>query len=89
MKDLIKRYLKLKIQYTTIGIKNLKRQEELLKQIAEITAGHQILLDEYKKDSYKTKYQEEHKKFKNYQKDAKEIINRYESTIKDLQKEVK
>lgn len=89
MKDLIKRYLKLKIQYTTTGIKNLKRQEEILKQIAEITAGHQILLDEYKKDSYKTKYQEEHKKFKNYQKDAKEIIDRYESTIKELQKEVK
>ena len=89
MKDLIKRYLKLKIQYTTIGIKNLKRQEELLKQIAEITAGHQILLDEYKKDSYKTKYQQEHKKSKNYQKDAKEIIDRYESTIKELQKEVK
>lgn len=89
MKDLIKRYLKLKIQYATIGIKNLKRQEEILKQMAEITAGHQILLDEYKKDSYKTKYQEEHKKFKNYQKDAKEIIDRYESTIKDLQREVK
>ena len=89
MKDLIKRYLKLKIQYTTTGIKNLKRQEEILKQMAEVTAGHELLLEELSKDSYKTKWKEEHKKFKEYEKESKQIIEELTKTIKQLQKEVK
>ena len=86
MKDLIKRYLKLKIQYTTIGIKNLKRQEELIKQFAEITAGQQAIIEEYKDDSYKTKFKEEHKKFKEYEKESKAIIEEFTNEIKSLRK---
>lgn len=89
MKKLIKQYLTLCIK-TKKGLnKEIERLDKLIIQLYELLADQQVLIEEFRQESYKTKYQEEHKKFKNYQKDAKEIIDRYESTIKDLQKEVK
>ena len=86
MKDLIKRYLKIKIYSITSLRKEIKRLDDVTKQLYEITAGQQIIIDEYKDDSYKTKFKEEHKKRKEYEKEAKKIIDELTQALKEAQK---
>lgn len=85
MGELIKRYIRLKIEYKTSARKEIRRIEKLVRQAYEILARQEILLDEYKKESYKTKYLNEHKKRIELEKESKEIIKELTDTIKELQ----
>lgn len=87
MKDLIKRYLKLKIECKTSERKQLKRIDDVTKQLYEIVADLKLLVDEYKDESYKTKFHNEHKKRKELEKESKEIIEEFTNAIKELEKE--
>jgi hypothetical protein len=89
MKDLIKRYLKIKIQAKTSLRKEIRRIDEVVQALALAQVEQNYLIEEIKKDSYKTKWKEEHKKFKEYEKESKAIIEELTETIKQLQKEVK
>lgn len=72
MKKSIINYLKTKTKTHKAIIKELDRMEEIIKTIISIQAEQNIILEEYKKESYKTKYLEEHKKYKELLKKYKE-----------------
>lgn len=74
MKERIKEYLKLKIVSKKMMIREIKRIDKVVKQLAEVTAGQQLLFEEYSKESYKEKYKNEHKKVKELEKRVKEIL---------------
>ena len=75
MKNLIKEYLKISIE-TKKGLKkNLKKMNDIIETIAQAEAEQNLLLEEFKKESYKTKYLEEHKKYK-------ELLKKYKEEIK-------
>lgn len=86
MKELIKKYLKLKIECKTSERKQLKRLDDVTKQLYEIVAGMNVLVEEFKDESYKTKFKEEHKKFKDYEKECKQIIDELTNENKFLKK---
>lgn len=86
MKELIKKYWKLKIECKTSERKQLKRLDDVTKQLYEIVAGMNVLMEEFKDESYKTKFKEEHKKFKDYEKEVKQIIDELTNEIKFLRK---
>lgn len=73
MKKSIINYLKTKTKTHKAIIKELDRMEEIIKTIISIQAEQNIILEEYKKESYKTKYLEEHKKYKELLKKYKEV----------------
>lgn len=73
MKKSIINYLKTKTKTHKAIIKELDRMEEIIKTIISIQAEQNIILEEYKKESYKTKYIEEHKKYKELLKKYKEV----------------
>ncbi|MEE3344283.1 MAG: hypothetical protein VZS44_09355 [Bacilli bacterium] len=72
MKKSIINYLKTKTKTHKAIIKELDRMEEIIKTIISIQAEQNIILEEYKNNSYKTKYLEEHKKYKELLKKYKE-----------------
>lgn len=72
MKKLIKQYLTLCIK-TKKGLNNeISRLDDLVKQLYELLADQQVLIEEFRQESYKTKYLEEHKKYKELLKKYKE-----------------
>lgn len=72
--NLMIRYWKLKIQCKTTERKELQRLDEVTKQLYEVVANMNILVEEFKDESYKTKFHEEHKKYKDLLKKYKEEI---------------
>ena len=73
MKKLIKRYLELVI-YTKLSLKReIKRLDKVVAQLLETTAAQQTLFDEYSRTSYKTKFNTEHKKYKQVEKENIEL----------------
>ena len=74
MKDLIKRYLKLKIQCKTSERKQIQRLDEVTKQLYEIVGDIITLIDEHLDESYRSKFLNEHKKYKELLKKYKEVI---------------
>lgn len=85
MKNLIKEYLKLSIYSKKSLLKEIDRLDKITKQLYEITAGQEMIIEEYKDESYKEKWKAEHKKHKETEKESKEIINSLLETIKELQ----
>lgn len=86
MKNLIKEYLKISIEAKKILKKDLKRIDEVVQTLALTQASQNIIIEELTKDSYKTKFKEEHKKFKDYEKESKKIIDELTNEIKELRK---
>ena len=82
----MKEYFKTKIQYYKNLNKEIKRIDEVVKQLAEIQVEQCYLLEELKKDSWKEKFKREHKKFKEYEKESKQIINTLQEELKKVSK---
>ena len=82
----MKEYLKQKIEAKRSLKKEIKRIDEVVKQLAEIQVEQCYLLEELKKDSWKEKFKKEHKKFKEYEKESKDIINTLQQELKELSK---
>lgn len=93
MKELIKERIKLKNQKLKLKMQNeyrLKKQiqriDVITKQLYEIVAGMNLIVEEYAKDSYKEKYKLEHQKFKEYEKESKQIIEELTEELKKVSK---
>jgi hypothetical protein len=86
MKELIKRYFKLKIECKESLRKEIRRIDKVVKTLALAQAEQNILLEEFNKASYKTKYLNEHRKLKTYIKETNTKIELLEKEIKRLQK---
>ena len=82
----MKEYLKQKIEAKRSLKKEIKRIDKVVNQLAEIQVEQCYLLEELKKDSWKTKFQKEHQKFKEYEKESKDIINTLQQELKELSK---
>ena len=82
----MKEYLKQKIEAKRSLKKEIKRIDKVVQTLAEIQVEQCYLLEELKKDSWKTKFQNEHKKFKDYEKESKDIINTLQQELKELSK---
>lgn len=82
----MKEYFKVKIEYYKNLNKEIKRIDKVVQTLAEIQVEQCYLLEELKKDSWKTKFQNEHKKFKEYEKESKDIINTLQQELKELSK---
>lgn len=96
MKKLIIEYLKESIETKKMIKKDLNRIDEVVKTLAETQAEMFMLIEEHKNESYKEKFLKEHKKFKEYEKEAKNIIEIFkkqsiesEKELNALRKEVK
>lgn len=75
MKKLIKQYLTLCIK-TKKGLnKEIERLDKLTIQLYELLADQQVLIEEFREESYKTKYLEEHKKYK-------KLLKKYKDEVK-------
>ena len=73
MKRLIKQYLNLTIK-TKKGLnKEIKRIDEILQLLAQTQVEQNMFIEEFKKQSYKTKCLEEHRKYKELLKKYKEL----------------
>lgn len=86
MKKLIKEYLKLCISNKKSLKKEISDLNMVTEQLYEITSGLYLLVEELTKESYKIKFQNEHKKRKELEKESREIIQELTDTIKDLEK---
>lgn len=86
MKKLIKEYLKTSIEARKSFKKELKRIDSVVNTLAIAQAKQNILFEEMSKESYKTKFKEEHKKFREYEKESKLIIDELTNEIKYLRK---
>lgn len=82
----MKEYLKIKIISKKMMIDEINRIDEVVNQLAEVVAGQNLIIEELQKDSYKEKYRTEHKKFKDYEKESKAIIEELTNEIKSLRK---
>ena len=82
----MKEYFTQKIEAKRSLKKEIKRIDEVVKQLAEIQVEQCYLLEELKKDSWKEKFKKEHKKFKEYEKESKDIINTLQQELKELSK---
>lgn len=87
--DLMIRYWKLKIQCKTSERKQIQRLDEVTKQLYEVVAGMNIIIDEYLDESYKEKFKKEHKKYKDLERESKEIIQEFTEQLKNMEKEMK
>lgn len=70
---LMKEYLKVSIASKKMLIKDIKRLDNVVNTLAIAQAEQCLLIDEFKKQSYKEKYREEHKKVKELEKQLKEL----------------
>lgn len=93
MKELLKELYKLKIHFFKIKIqyeirknKEIGRLEKISKQNIEVTAGQQRLFEEYSRTSYKTKFNNEHKKLKQKEKELAELKEKVKNLETLLQK---
>jgi len=82
MKKLIKEYLEISIKAKKSLIKEISIIHKLVKQLYEIVADMNVLMEEFKDESYKTKFKEEHRKFKDYEKESKQIIDELTNELK-------
>lgn len=71
---LIKEYILVSIEAKKSLIKEIRRIDKVVQTLAVAQAEQTILLDEFKKQSYKEKFREEHKKVKELTKKLKEVI---------------
>ena len=83
----MKEYLKIKLISKKMMINEIKRIDELVKQLAEVVAGQNLIIEELQKDSYKEKYREEHKKLKEFEKESQEIIDNLTAELKKSERE--
>ena len=82
----MKEYLKQKIEAKRSLKKEIKRIDKVVNQLAEIQVEQCYLLEELKKDSWKEKFKREHKKFKEYEKESKQIIEELTTELKKVSK---
>lgn len=82
----MKEYLKQKIEAKRSLKKEIKRIDKVVQTLAEIQVEQCYLLEELKKDSWKEKFKKEHQKFKEYEKESKDIINTLKQELKELSK---
>jgi len=82
----MKEYFKTKIQYYKNLNKEIKRIDKVVQTLAEAQAEQCYLLEELKKDSWKEKFKREHKKFKEYEKESKQIIQELTEELKKVSK---
>lgn len=71
--NLIKEYLKVSIEAKKSLKKEIERIDKVVQTLAIAQAEQNLLLDEFKKQSFKEKYREEHKKVKELEKQLKEM----------------
>lgn len=83
----MKEYLKIKLMSKKMMIKEINRIDEVVNQLAEVLVDQQNFLEELKKDNYKEKYREEHKKYKTLEKESQEIIDTLTAELKKLERE--
>lgn len=83
----MKEYLKIKLMSKKMMIKEINRIDEVVNQLAEVLVDQQNFLEELKKDNYKEKYREEHKKYKNLEKEANSIIEDLTAELKKAERE--
>lgn len=86
MWKLIKEYWNWCIFAKKSEIKRLDRIEKIVGTMAECTAKHEIIIEEYNKKSYRTKFLNEHKKFVEFEKESRSIINDLMEHIKEIEK---
>lgn len=82
----MKEYFKLKKENKKRVKDEIARIDEVVKQLAEVVAGQNLIIEELKKDSYKEKYRKEHKKFKELEKESKAIIEELTAELKKVSK---
>jgi predicted RNase H-like nuclease (RuvC/YqgF family) len=83
----MKEYLKIKFISKKMMINEIKRIDDVVGQLSQVIADHNIFLEELKKDNYKEKYREEHKKYKTLEKESQEIIETLTAELKKLERE--
>ena len=71
--NLIKEYLKVSIEVKKSLKKEVERIDKVVQTLAIAQAEQNILLEEFKKQTFKEKYREEHKKVKELEKQLKEM----------------
>jgi len=85
----MKEYFKLKRE-CKIGLKKeIKRIDEVVKQLAEVVVEQNNFIEELKKDNYKDKFRAEHKRYIELEKESQEIINELTSALKKTERELK
>ena len=89
MKNLIRKYIRVKVYAITSLRREIREIQKCVRQLYEITAGQTVLIEEYMDKSYKTKLKEEHKKYKQLEKESREIIEELTETIKRYEKEMR
>ena len=87
MKKTITNYFKYKIMCKLCLKEEIKRIDEVVKSLAIAIGDHQNFLDEMKKDNFKEKYNKEHKKYKDLEKESQEIIEELTAALKKLERE--
>ena len=70
---LIKEYIKVSIETKKMLKNDLKRIDKVVQTLAIAQAEQNLLIEEFKKQSFKEKYREEHKKVKELEKQLKEM----------------
>lgn len=70
---LIKKYIKMKLEAKIALKKEIARIDKVVQTLAIAQAEQNILIEEFKKQSFKEKFRAEHKKVKELEKKLKEI----------------
>ena len=83
----MKEYFKLKRE-CKIGLKKeIKRIDEVVKQLAEVVVEQNNFIEELKKDNYKDKFRAEHKRYIELEKESQEIIEELTTSLKKAERE--
>lgn len=82
----MKEYFKVKKEKNKKIKDEIVRIDEVVKQLAEVIAGQNLIIEELQKDSYKEKFRKEHKKRKDQEKEFQTIIDELTNEIKNLRK---
>lgn len=83
----MKEYLKIKFVSKRMMIKELKRMDNVVNQLAQVMADFKTIMSEYLDDSYKTKFLNEHKKRIEFEKETNEIIEDLTARLKKAERE--
>jgi hypothetical protein len=84
--NLFIKYIKVSIEAKKGLIKDIRRIDKVVQTLALAQVEQNYLLEELSKDSYKTKWKNEHKKFKEYEKESKAIIEELTEELKKVSK---
>jgi len=84
--NLFIKYIKVSIEAKKGLIKDIRRIDKVVQTLALAQVEQNYLIEELKKDSYKTKWKNEHKKFKEYEKESKAIIEELTEELKKVSK---